>query len=66
MKNDVTKFSEEPVTQVITATTGVKMTFKNVIPSTIAQGVMTHFETTDGKFIIINTSNVFTVEVSKQ
>jgi hypothetical protein len=64
-KNDIEKFTEGTVTQVVTATTGIKMTFKKVIPSTIAQGVMTHFETEDGKMVIINTANVFTVEVYK-
>lgn len=66
MSNDVNRFSEKPVTQIITATTGVKLTFKNVIPSTIAQGVMTHFETTEGRFILINNTNVFAIEVIKQ
>ena len=51
------------VNQVITFIGGYKTTFKKVLTDTIEQGAMTHFETEDGRLILVNTPNVLCVEV---
>ncbi len=51
------------VTQIITATTGVKKTVRGVITSTIEQGQFTKFKTLDGRMFYINDSNVFCIEI---
>lgn len=64
---DVNKWAEKKlVKQVITFIGGYKTTFKNIRPETIEQGKFTHFETEDGRLILINPDNVFTIEVFKQ
>ena len=54
------------VTQIITCITGVKKTFRGVKTETIEQGEFTHFETLDGRLILINTKNIAWVEVFKE
>ena len=56
----------ETVTQIITATTGIKKTFRGVITKTIEQGQFTKFETKDGRLVMINDKNVFSIEVFKE
>ena len=51
------------VTQIITSTRGIKKTFKGVKTDTIEQGQFTHFETLDGRLIMVNDRNVLFVEV---
>lgn len=51
------------VTQIITFTGGTKKTIKGVKTETISQGQMTKFETTDGRYILINDINVLCIEV---
>lgn len=76
MSNDVDKWTEAAernsikakgklVKQVITFRGGYKTTFKNVKTETIEQGKFTHFETEDGRLVLINDANVFCVEVFK-
>ncbi len=54
------------VTQIITAKTGIKKTFRGVKTETIEQGQMTKFETEDGRLVMINDDNVLCVEIFKQ
>lgn len=51
------------VKQIITSTTGVKKTIHGVITDTIEQSQFTKFETKDGRLIMVNDDNIFTVEV---
>lgn len=51
------------VTQIITATTGIKKTIRGVLTDTIEQGQFTKFETVNGRLIMVNDENVFIVEV---
>lgn len=51
------------VTQIITATTGVKKTIHDIDTSTIQQGQFTKFKTKDGRLIMINDDNVFCIEI---
>lgn len=51
------------VTQIITGTHGVKKTFHGVLSETIEQGQFTHFQTTDGRLVLVNDANVLCVEV---
>lgn len=64
---DVNKWSEgkKTIKQIITFKGGYKTTFKGVKPETIEQGKFTHFETEDGRLVLINDNNVFCVEVIK-
>ena len=54
------------VTQIITGISGIKKTFRGVKTETIEQGQFTHFETTDGRTILINDKNVLWIEVFKE
>ena len=54
------------VTQVITGITGIKKTFRGVKTETIEQGQFTHFETEDGRLVMVNDRNVMFVEVFKE
>lgn len=51
------------VTQIITMLGGYKKTFRFIDSSTIEQGEFTHFETKDGRLVMVNTKNVLFVEV---
>jgi len=53
----------ENVTQIIHGNYGEKRTFKNIISSSIIQGEFTKMRTTDGRMIMVNTKNVFLIEV---
>lgn len=54
------------VTQIITCTSGIKKTFRGIKTKTIEQGQFTKFETEDGRLIMVNDNNVFTIEVFKE
>jgi len=56
----------ELVTQIIISNTGTTKTYKNVISSTIEEGKFVKMKLKDGRMIMVNTSNVFIVEVFKQ
>lgn len=51
------------VTEIVTFLGGYKKTFRGVKTETIEQGEFTHFETKDGRLVMINTPNVLIVEV---
>ena len=53
-------------TQIIHFVGEVKRTITNIKTSSIKQGEMTKFSTTDGRMILVNTSNVLMVEVFAQ
>lgn len=59
------KVKGNQVTQVITFVDGYKTTFKRVKTDTIEQGKFTHFETEDGRLVLINDKNVLCIEVLK-
>jgi hypothetical protein len=65
LRSSVTKRGET-VTQIITATTGIKKTFRGVISNSIEQGQFTHFDTLDGRTVLVNDANVFCIEVFKE
>ena len=54
------------VTEVITMIGGYKKTFKGVITNTFLQGEFTHFETKDGRKVMVRTDNVLFIEVVKE
>lgn len=54
------------ITQIITCTSGIKKTFRGIKSDTIEQGEFTHFETNNGRLVLINTKNVAWVEVFKE
>jgi len=54
------------VTQIITGISGIKKTFRGVKTKTIEQGQFTHFETQDGRLVLINDRNVMFVEIFKE
>jgi len=56
----------ENVTQIIHWNHWEKRTFKNIISSSIIQGEFTKMRTTDGRMIMVNTKNVFLIEVFNQ
>lgn len=62
LKSSVTHKGKK-VTQIITGTTGIKKTFRGVKTDTIEQGQFTHFETEDGRLVLVNDKNVMFVEV---
>lgn len=51
------------VDQIITMNGGYKKTFRGVIVDSIMQGEFTHFNTLDGRKVMIYTPSVFFVEV---
>ena len=51
------------VTQIVTFNGGVKKTFRGVKTETIEQGQFTHFDTLDGRTIMIHDPNVLYIEV---
>ena len=57
--SDISKY----VTQIIHFKDGVKRTFHGIDTTTINQGQFTKFKTKDGRFILINDSNVLCIEV---
>ena len=64
LKSSVEK-QGETVTQIITFIGGSKKTIEGVITETITQGQFTKFMTKDGRYIMVNDSNVLCVEVFK-
>ncbi len=61
--NDIEKFNNKLVTQIITFKGGYKTTFRGIKPETIEHGKFTHFKTEDGRMILVNPENVFCIEV---
>jgi len=51
------------VTQIITFKGGYKKTIRGVLSDTVMQSEFTHMQTDDGRLVLINTPNVFLVEV---
>lgn len=77
MKKDELKYKEpaihssvsevgESVTQVITMMSGYKKTFRGVLTKSIMQGEFTHFNTRDGRKVMVRTDNVAFVETTKE
>lgn len=62
LKSSVTKKGEK-TTQIITFIGGYKKTIHGIISESIVQSEFTHFETDDGRLILVNTPNVLIVEV---
>lgn len=54
------------VTEVITMVGGYKKTFKGVKTDTFLNGEFTHFDTTDGRKVMVRTDNVLFIEVTKE
>lgn len=54
------------VTQIVTMMGGYKKTFRGIQTDTIEQGEFTHFETLDGRMVLVNTKNVLFVEIFKE
>jgi hypothetical protein len=54
------------VTQIITMNGGYKKTFRGIDTQSIEQGEFTHFNTEDGRLVLVNTKNVLFVEVFKE
>lgn len=54
------------VTQIITGITGIKKTFRGVKTETLEQGQFTHFETLDGRLVMVHDRNVLCVEVFRE
>ena len=62
LKSSVEK-KGKTVTEIITMKGGYKKTFRNIKTETVEQGEFTHFDTMDGRTILVNTKNVLFVEV---
>ena len=62
LKSSVEK-KGKTVTQIITMLGGYKKTFRDIKTETIEQGEFVHFDTLDGRTILVNTKNVLFVEV---
>jgi len=54
------------VTEVITMIGGYKKTFKGVKTDSFLNGEFTHFDTLDGRKVMIRTDNVLIIEVVKE
>jgi hypothetical protein len=54
------------VTEIITMIGGYKKTFRYVDSESIEQGEFTHFNTKDGRLVLVNTKNVLFVEVFEE
>lgn len=64
--NSVVMEKGKRVTQIINFVHGTKATFPHVKSGSITQGAFTHFETEDGRLILVNDKNVLFVEVVKE
>lgn len=53
----------EHVTQLITFKDGIKKTIRGVISKSIMQSDFTHFDTIDGRKVMVNNKNVLCIEV---
>jgi len=56
----------QTVTQVITMIGGYKKTFRGVKTDSFLVGEYSHFETTDGRKVMIRTENILIVETTKE
>ncbi len=54
------------VTQVITMMGGYKKTFRGVKTDSFLVGEYSHFETTDGRKVMIRTENILIIETTKE
>ena len=54
------------VTQVITMLGGYKKTFRGVKTDSFLNGEFTHFETVDGRRVMVRTENVLFVETTSE
>jgi hypothetical protein len=54
------------VTEIITMKGGYKKTFRGIFSASLEQGEFTHFNTEDGRLVLVNTPNVLFVEVFKE
>ena len=54
------------VTEVITMVGGYKKTFKGVLTDSFLQGEFTHFNTVDGRKVMVRTDSVLFIEVVKE
>jgi len=54
------------VTEIITFKGGYKKTIRGVKSDTVVQSEFTHFETEDGRLVMINTPNVLMFEVFQE
>ena len=54
------------VTQIITFVGGFKKTIEGIRTDTIKQSEFCHFQTNDGKMVMVNTKNVLLIEVFKE
>lgn len=62
LKSSVQK-QGKTVTQIVTALSGIKKTFRGIKTETIEQGQFTHFDTEDGRLVLINDKNIAWIEV---
>lgn len=53
----------ETVTQLITFKGGIKKTIRGVISKSIMQSDFTHFDTKDGRKVMVNNKNVLCIEI---
>lgn len=53
------------VNQRVTFIGGVKLSFRGIITSSIEQGIFTHMKMKDGRTVMINPSNVLSIEITK-
>jgi hypothetical protein len=65
LKSSVTK-KGNVVTQILTFVGGFKKTVHGVKTDTIVQSEFTHFETEDGRMIMVNDKNVLLIEIFKE
>ena len=65
MKSSV-EMKGKVVSQVITFVGGYKKTIQGIKGDTITQSEFTHFETEDGRLVMVNTKNVLLIEVFKE
>lgn len=54
------------VTEIIHFVYGEKKTFPGVHPETIVEGSFVHFETEDGRLVMVNPKNVLCIEVFRE
>lgn len=54
------------VTEIFTFLNGFKKTIKGIRTETIVQSEFTHFETEDGRMILVNPEKVLLIEIFKE
>lgn len=53
------------IDQRIISNSGIKISYRGIIASSIEQGIFTHMKMKDGRTVMVNPTNVLAIEITK-